>query len=180
MKKILILYTNFLCLSISSQNLDSVKYTIVYNYIDSSDYVASSFEKYFKSQNETRICISKQLIIGESIAFLKEIIEYEYPNEISKDSIENILWEEYNNQIAFVIDTNCIAKKYFPKIENCNLIVFFSEIDSNKIFVDIELFIDRIDNYKYILNTLSPVAVLGLFYLKENKIDRVYLKKIQR
>ena len=180
MIKIVSLFVFFITLNTSTSQLkDSVKYSLVFEYIRNSEYIKESFSQYFGKEYQPSICISNQIIKGESIVFLNEIIENDFPNTLNKDSIKNILRNEYNSHNAFIDSNNNFASLY-PCCEKNKLIMFFSDIDSNKIYVDIELFTEKIDNYNYITKTLSPTAVLGLFYFKENIITNAYLKKILR
>ncbi|MCB0724895.1 MAG: hypothetical protein KDC73_09310 [Ignavibacteriae bacterium] len=155
-----------------------MKYWNAFNYIKNSSEIKEHFKKY--GMNTLRIKVSSQITHADLIYFLDEVSEYELSdyNSTEKDSILH-LWEReyYSKDLVMKIDSSLDRLNSDPYYD---LLVFFSEIENNKLYANIEIFFIYEDLYDIIKYSRSSIVKL-LFYFDENdNIKKVFINYLAR
>ncbi len=170
---ITILILNFLFLSESFFAQDSLKYKKVIEYVKNSDYLDKAFKQYHDILN---LCISVQRIYPEYNYFSREIIDYQYPklNDKEKDSLSlSFRQKNYTDSISNPMEFDMLPDSVH-KGKNCNLMMYLSDVDSNKIYVEVTLWKENDLTSKIIFNPRSPVGLHYLFYFEDIDIIKVF------
>lgn len=168
---LIILSTLFISANCFAQ--DSLKYAKVVEHVINSDYLEKAFKQYHATLN---VCLSIQKIYPEYNYFSRDIINYEYPtlNDEEKDSL-NLAFRQKNyndsesNPTEFDMEPDSVHKG-----NNCNLMMYLSNVDSNKVYVEVTLWKEEELTSKIIEWPRSPVELHYLFYFEDIDIIKVF------
>ncbi len=163
----------FLYLSGYSFAQDSLKYAKVIEFVKNSDYLEKAFKQY---QDTLNLCISVQRIYPVYNYFVSEIINYENPtlSKKIKDSLELSLRDkELNDSVSNPLQFDVLPDSVH-KGKNCNLMMYLSDVDSNKIYVEVTLWSEKELTSKFIEWPRSPVGLHYLFYFDDIDILKVF------
>jgi len=152
---------------------DSIKYAKVIEFVKNSDYLEKAFKQYHDTLN---LCISVQRIYPSYLYFAYEIINYEYPNLSYKvkDSLESSFRDkELNDSISNPMQFDVLPDSVH-KGKNCNLMMYLSNVDSNKIYVEVTLWNEKELTSNIIEWPRSPVGLHYLFYFDDTNILKVF------
>lgn len=165
-----------ICTQLYNSNIysqDSLMYSKIIDYVSNTEYLSKAFKQYHDSLN---VCVSVQRIYLNYEYFIDEIIDFEYPflDNKKKDILKSDLRYKYNtdsisNPLQFAIQPDSVHKG-----ENCNLMMYLSDVDSNKIYVEVTLWKEEELDWKYTLIPRSPVGLHFLFYMSDNDINKVF------
>jgi len=153
------------------------EYELAYQYISNSSELINTFSQYNDLQDPMCVCVSNQILKDKPSNFINEILNYEYQflDSIKRDSIKaNLINNQFKSK-KMIIDIDD-SLSLLSKDSVCKLIIFFSKINDNKLFADVEINIEDSYDYYYITSVLSPVTIKFLFYFEENSIKKVFYK----
>lgn len=150
-------------------NNDSIRYYKAFEYIKNSKAIEEKFYwlRNEKSKDSLDIYVSYEIIEIELFNFRDEIINYEFPD----CSIE--LKERIKD--LFIDDPTFVTKidkslSYLNKSKNIDIVIFFSEIEFNRLTVRIKLYIKdygkKFNRHYYA--TAHANELLFLLYFNEN------------
>lgn len=163
--------------SIYSYSNSFHEYELAYQYIVNSSELINAFDQYTDLHDSMHVCVSSQILKDKPSNFINEIMNYEYQllDSTKKDSIKAIIINKQFKNKKMIIDIDD-SLSLLSNCSICKLIIFFSKINDNKLFADVEINIDSSYDYNYITSVLSPVSLKFLFYFEDNSIKKVFHK----
>lgn len=158
-------------------------YKKAYELIKDTEIVVIYFNDYMINRDSLNICVSPRIYNRiESLFFIDDIIETEF-NELS-DSCKylkkrELILEEYNKSNETEKYKICEKVKNINTTQhNCDLILFFENIDKNKFRSDIFILYDHENDDYFSIAQKSPIFMEFLFYYENNNINKLIIKKI--
>lgn len=177
MKKVIVLF--FLINSILIYSNDTLRYHYAFEYIvnHNSD-VKEVFKKLVSDSTNICVSLSNQIVAFNFQVFDEEIVDYEYGNadSLTKQRVYDSL--NIKTKPFDYADIKCICWDNTFNFDNkCELMLFLGVIENNKMIAEIVLKHRMYNDYRSI-SGYGPVVMTFLFYFENDKVKKVFSKKL--